>query len=71
MRTSKDFVKAMERLIAQVENGDLDVGRARVIVQEHRTMEKLLALEIEHAKATGRLRQGSDELPGFNFGSKD
>ena len=48
-------------------NKEIDDVAARVLIGLFRDAGKVCALQLEHARLTGRLGKGSSILPGFKF----
>lgn len=63
--SSEDIMKAIhaahERLVA----GETPVDQAHAEARILATSVKLIGVQLEHAKLTGRMEQGSPVLPGF------
>lgn len=59
-----DIQAAHERLVAD----ETDAAKAHAEARLLGSAAKVLNIQLEHAKATQRLEQGSDVLPGFTIG---
>lgn len=53
------------RLADSIRNGEIEVAQARVLCKLLSVEVKEIEIDYEHAKFTGRLQQGSAELPGL------
>lgn len=65
--SSADLMAAIQDNAEQLTCGEVTVQEARVLVYSYRAAAKVLELELDLAKATGRLKAGDDSLPGFKF----
>lgn len=61
METIRD---ATDRLVS----GETSVDEAHAEARLLGTAGKVIGLQLDHARLTGRLQQGSDVLPDFRFG---
>ena len=66
--SSKDIMGAIESSFTKLLNGDSTAEHAHVEARLFGNALKLLAIELEHARLTGRLRDGSTDLPVFTRG---
>lgn len=66
--TSKDLLQAIHDAHARLRDGKTPVDEAHAEARILSTAAKTIGIQLEHARLTGRLDQGSDELPAFRLG---
>lgn len=65
---SGEFLKDIQRGLAEFRSGKMDPEHARIVVASHRNYAAGLALEFEHARLTKRLEEKNPALPPFKIG---
>ena len=68
--SAADVLEAIYEAHQRLLSGETSVEQASVEVRSLRAAQKVLSLRLQHAQLTGRLKQGSTELPDFQFGDK-
>ena len=63
--SSTDLLKSIHEAHSRLCSGDIAVDAAHAEARILSTAAKVMLIQLEHAKTTGRLEQGSDELPAF------
>lgn len=63
--TSDDLMAELQTLYAGLRGGDIPVEEARAAGNMLKQAVKVVELELEHARLTGRIKDGSKGLPGF------
>lgn len=64
-QSSREIMDAIEASHTKLLNGESTGEHAHVEARLFGNALKLLAIELEHARLTGRLRDGSEDLPAF------
>ena len=65
MTGSEDLVQRIHSILNALDAGKMDRKEAELRERLLRTESKVLQMEIEHARITNRLQNGSDGLPAF------
>ena len=65
IKTSEDIMDAIETIYEGIMNGKTNVQVGRAANNAVKSMVAMTEIELKHAKLTGRLKEGSDELPIF------
>lgn len=68
-KTSTEIREAIETSHQRLLKGDSNTATASAEARLFGLTLKLLAVEMEHARRTGRLKEGSDVLPSFRSGT--
>lgn len=66
-RSSNDVLAAIQRSHDDLRNGKMPVDEAHAAARLLGGAVRLLDTALDHARLTGRLRQGDDTLSGFRF----
>jgi hypothetical protein len=69
-RSSDDLIEEIQNSFRRLRDGESSVEAVRAEAQLFKNATKMLDLQMEHAKATGRLEAGIADLPGFTFGAE-
>ena len=62
---SRELAEAAERAVEELQTGKISCEEARVRIAGLKVIGMNHAQRLEHAKLTGRLVNGSDELPDY------
>jgi len=68
--SSTEIMQAIHDARERLRKGDCDTDTAHAEARLLATAVKLAMVQLDHAKLTGRLAQGSDDLPPFILGTK-
>lgn len=69
-KRSGDLLASIHDAYDRVRKGETPVDQAHAEARILGTASRVLMVQLEHARLTGRLTQGSDELPDFGVGKK-
>lgn len=64
---SDDLLAAIQEAHERLRLGKTDVATANAESRIFTIATRVLGVQLDHAKSTGRLREGSDRLPGFTL----
>ena len=64
---TRDLIADIHRVIKAFDCGDIDSEQARVYVGSFRNVAHIVAMELEHARLTGRLKVGDDRVTGIKL----
>ena len=68
---STDLMAELQGLYTGLREGDVPVEQARAASNILKQAVKVVELELEHARITGRIKDGCKKLPGFERGEID
>ena len=70
-RSSTDVLAAIQRSHDDLRQGKMPVDEAHAAARLLGGAVRLLDTALDHARLTGRLKQGDERLPGFRFSEVD
>jgi hypothetical protein len=70
-QTSRELLEEIQEAHKRLVTGDIDAVKAHAEARLLGAAAKVLNIQLDHAKATQRLIEGSDVLPDFKIGGGD
>jgi hypothetical protein len=70
-KTSQELLETIHDAHGRLKLNETDAATAHAEARLLSAATKVLAISLEHARLTGRLKQESSELPGMTLGKED
>jgi hypothetical protein len=68
-RTTGELMTDVQDALVRLRDGTSSVDQAHAEARLLATAQRVVLVELEHARLSGRIEQGSDLLPGVRLGS--
>jgi hypothetical protein len=68
--SSRDLLQSVHDAHERLRKGETPVDQAHAEARILGTAAKVMGIQLDHARITGRLEQGSDELPAFRLSAE-